>query len=331
MVNSNQQPEDLEQLIHEALEQLGWGADAGQVVARIRRLNVGLPREDEFSVVCSWLGQCELINKLDQKQTPEKSREKFQVPDLLAVFSVDGKRIPVLIEVKSKKDRVLSLRPDYVERLNNYGQVVKLPILIAWKQQGLWMLFELKHLQKARKNLNIDFQEAMKQNLLGVLAGDFSYTLYEGAGLYFVIRKETLIETEKTEDGYTEQWQMRIEDVYFTDGDGRIVRELPSPVQQLFVTWDLAETEEHTDTHIIMKHVVPGGSMLFAHMALVRLLNWQKRPDEKIHWRTMLHGSDIVKGVDNFRAAVLEAMDNKIVRLVLNQQPQTEPSFEPGT
>ena len=65
-------PEDLEHLVHEALTQLGWGADGKRIAARIWRLNIGLPREDEFSVVCGWLGQCELIHKLDQRQTPKQ-------------------------------------------------------------------------------------------------------------------------------------------------------------------------------------------------------------------------------------------------------------------
>ena len=110
------------------MEQLGWGVEAGQVATRIWRLNVGLPREDEFSVVCGWLGCCDVIHKLDQKQTPDKSCEKYQVPDLLAVFNVKGKQIPVLIEVKSKKDKTLSFRPDYLEKLSNYANVLKPPL-----------------------------------------------------------------------------------------------------------------------------------------------------------------------------------------------------------
>lgn len=331
MTHIPQKPNDLEQLIHETLEQLGWGAEAEQIAARIQRLNVGLPREDEFSVICGWLGCCDVIHKIDQKQTPEKSTEKYQVPDLLAVFNVKGKAVPALIEVKSKKDNTLSFRPDYMERLQRYADVVNLPILIAWKWQSLWMLFELRHLKKAQKNYNIHFGEAIKENLLGVLAGDFSYSLYPKAGLHFGIKKEELIGTEETEDGKTEQWKMVIEDVYFTNGDGEIVRKLPSQVQQLFVTWDLEESEEHTDTHITMNNVVPEGSMLFAHMALVRLLNWQMPTDQDIHWRAMLHGSNIVKGIDNFRDAIQEAMVHKIVRTVINQVPRTEPAFDVGT
>lgn len=331
MTNTYAPPIDLEQLIHEALEQLGWGAEAGQVAARIRRLNVGLPREDEFSVVCGWLGCCDVIHKFDQKQTPEKSCEKYQVPDLLAVFNVKGKQIPVLIEVKSKKANTLSFRPDYLEKLSNYASVLNLPMLVAWKWQGLWTLFELRHLKKAKKNYNIRFEDAIKENLLGILAGDFSYSLYPNAGLHFKIKKEELIGTEKTDEGKTEQWEAVIEDVYFTDGNGNEVRKLPSQVQQLFVTWDLEKSEHYTDTHITMSYIVPEGSMLFAHMVLVRLLNWQAPIDQAIHWRTMLHGSNIVKGIENFRVAVQDAMTHKIVKTVVNQIPRTEPEFDVRT
>jgi len=321
-------PNDLEQLIHEALEQVGWGAEAEKIAARIFRLNVGLPREDEFSVVCGWLGCCDVIHKLDQKQTPEKSTKKYQVPDLLAIFNIKGKQVPVLIEVKSKKGNTLSFRPDYMERLKRYAKVLNLPVLIAWKWQSIWVLFELKHMKKAKKNYNIHFEETIKENLLGVLAGDFSYSLYPKAGLHFAINKEELISTEETDDGKVEQWKMVIEDAYFTNGDGQVIRQLPSQVQQLFVTWDLEKSEEHTDTHITMSYVVPEISMLFAHMALVRLLNWQVPTGQDLHWRTMLHGSNIVKGIENFRVAIQEAMELKIVSTVINQVPRTEPVFD---
>src|SRR5437899_4236167 len=183
-------PEDLAHLIHEALTQLSWGADAKRIATRIWRLNIGLPREDEFSVVCGWLGQCELIHKLDQKQTPRQSSNSFQVPDLLAIFRLKTRRIPVLIEVKSKKDNILSFWPDYYEKLKNYADSVGLPLLIAWKFHGMWVLFDSSHLRKAQSNLNVRFDLAIGENLLGVLAGDFSYSLYPNSGLHLRIRKD---------------------------------------------------------------------------------------------------------------------------------------------
>jgi hypothetical protein len=93
--------------VYEALAQLGWQGNKDEIVARVKRLNLGLPCEDEFSVVCVWLGRCELVHKLDQKQAPGISCQKFQVPDLMAVFRVKTQVIPVLIEVKLCKKNTL--------------------------------------------------------------------------------------------------------------------------------------------------------------------------------------------------------------------------------
>lgn len=86
-MNLQPTPKDAARLIQTVLAELGWDADASDITARVRRLNVGLPKEDEFSVVCAWLGKCWLLHKLDQHQLPISSREKFQVPDLLAFFA----------------------------------------------------------------------------------------------------------------------------------------------------------------------------------------------------------------------------------------------------
>jgi hypothetical protein len=107
----------LPRLIYEALEETKWRAGAQTLAARVERLHLGLPAEDEFSVLLAWLGRCRLVHKLDQLQTPPKSEEYYQVPDLLAVFEHAGRTLPVLIEVKSKVDDKLSWRTDYYERL----------------------------------------------------------------------------------------------------------------------------------------------------------------------------------------------------------------------
>jgi hypothetical protein len=136
-------PVDAARLIQDVLAELGWSADPAEVARSVRRLDIGLPAEDEFSVVCAWLGNCELLHKLDQQQVPVASRAKFQVPDLLARFKTQTNSVPVLIEVKSKQGNTLSFQPDYLERLIKYSELVGMPLLIAWKYHSLWMLFEL--------------------------------------------------------------------------------------------------------------------------------------------------------------------------------------------
>ena len=90
--------DDSDRLIQEVLSDLGWDDDPKIVADKVKRLDQGLPAEDEFTAICSWLGKARLLHKLDQHQAPSSSRELYQVPDLLAEFEHSD---PVLIEVKS--------------------------------------------------------------------------------------------------------------------------------------------------------------------------------------------------------------------------------------
>ena len=116
------------------------------------------------------------------------------MPDLLAQFENTG---PLLIEVKSKTKQTLSFTPDYLERLHAYAALVKMPLLIAWKHHSIWVLFEARHLARARKNFNIRLRDAMRENLLGVLAGDVAYKIAPGAGVRFRCKKEELLQVEE--------------------------------------------------------------------------------------------------------------------------------------
>lgn len=320
-------PEDAERLVQEALTQLGWEADPKRIAARVWRLNLGLPREDEFSVVCTWLGRCDLVHKLDQKQVPVASRETYQVPDLFAVFRHKGRRVAVLVEVKASNDNTLSFRPDYLRRLQNYAGLLRLPALIAWKFHGLWILFDISHLQKAQKNFNISFGSAIRENLLGLLAGDFSYSLSLGSGVHLRFRKDELI-SEVDKDGVIEQqWKMTCDDVSFTDGAGEARRDLDPQTQALFLSWPLEQEEAHSPTHVTMSYVARSDQELFAHMALVRLLDWQLPADDKLNWRTLLGQSPVLHGVADFTEAIKAALRQKIVHHVIHQVPATTPAF----
>jgi hypothetical protein len=60
--NPTEDTEDVARLIQDILVELGHGADVKAVAARVKALDRGLPAEDEFSVICSWLGQTRLIH-----------------------------------------------------------------------------------------------------------------------------------------------------------------------------------------------------------------------------------------------------------------------------
>lgn len=320
-------PSDLERLIHEALEQLGWKADAASIADRVHRLNIGLPLEDEFSIICGWLGQCNLVHKLDQQQYPTSSKDTFQVPDLLVNINVRGAgSTTVLIEVKSCEKNVLSLRPDYFSRLKAYGELLGLPVLIAWKKFGIWSLVDLDVFAKAEKNFNLSFNNAMRNTLMSKLLGDFSYTPEVNSGVHISFKKETLIETTETEEGHQENWGMVIDDVYFTNGNKEKLRGLSPIAQQLFYSWDLVTTESHSDSHVIMHNTIDEQSGMFAHMALTRLLSFHGR-EQEINWRRHLQSDAAISSVSDFRSGIEENLKAGIVKYIFNIGPATTPDF----
>ncbi|MDQ1920125.1 restriction endonuclease [Massilia pseudoviolaceinigra] len=322
-------PADGARLIQEALAKLGWPSNPTEVADEVRRLDIGLPLEDEFSVICAWLGKCHLLHKLDQQQVPISSRQEFQVPDLLAKFSTQNTKSPLLIEVKSKKDKRLSFTPDYMRRLQNYADLVGMPLLIAWKFHSFWTLFEAKHMKKATKNFNITLDTAAQENLLGMLAGDVGYMIGPTAGVHLRFRKDKLVETDETEGGRTEQWSGVIDTVTFTDYEGNHRTDLTSEVQSLFTAWDLETKEVHTDTHIQLRFVAGNEGMQFAHSSLVRLLNWESPNDTRPHWRGLLRKDQVTASISNFSAALQLAYRQKVVSHIFYLEPHTRPAFLP--
>lgn len=320
-------PQDGARLIQDAIANLGWPADVSALVNEVHRLNIGLPCEDEFSTVCAWLGKCQLLHKLDQQQVPVTSRREFQVPDLLAKFSTQCANSPVLIEVKSNKNKVLSFKPDYLQRLNNYAELLGFPLLIAWKFHGLWTLFEVKHLRRATRNLNISLSKAMQENLLGILVGDLAYKIGPGAGVHLRLRKDKLVKQDTTAHGHTQEWVMTIDDVSFTDYEGNIRSDLNAEVTSLFTTWATDEREDHEESHIYMRFVAGDEGLQFAHAALVHLLNWELPHTERPHWRALLRKEPVITNISNFSAALNKALQQKVVSHIFQMQPHSVPDF----
>ncbi|MDR7222262.1 restriction endonuclease [Aminobacter sp. NyZ550] len=319
--------DDVARLIQSVLAELGWAADAAKVARRVQRLDIGLPVEDEFSVVCGWLGNCRLLHKLDQQQIPLQSRATYQVPDLLAFFSTQNSQRPVLIEVKSSTKRTLSFTEAYIQRLEAYADLLGFPLLIAWKFHSVWMLFEARHMKKAVKNFNIRFGKAMAENLLGALAGDVAYKVGAGVGVHFSMRKQELISSHAEDSVQTDEWLMVVDEVSFTDGDGEKRTDLDGEVQALVATWDLEEKQEHNTTHVKWSFVAGSEGMQFAHVALVRLLHWELPSDDKPNWRKLLGVESASRSIDDFSSALKAALKEKIVSHIFHILPQTPPDF----
>ncbi len=320
-------------LIFEAIQQLGWDADVSSVIDRIKRLDLGIPAEDEFSFVLSWLGRCIIVHKLDQKQYPPESTGKFQVPDLLACFVKDNIRIPALIEVKTSNKKKLSWTESYFNKLKNYSALMNLPILVAWKFYRIWSLVHIDCFAKARTNYHLTFEEAMKHNLLSHLAGDFVYKMEENVGLHFHMKKEELVSSDQITPSYREEkWKIRIEEASFVNSEGKNLPNLHPGLWPLFISAEPVSEERFEDDIIHQSFVIPKDSgMHFAHSALPILLTFFMDNEEKIHWRKHLNDHKFPVDFKTFYEAASAGLKDKFVRYVIHQEPFNKPKFLENT
>jgi Holliday junction resolvase len=306
-------------ILLEAARHLGW-SEASDVAELARRLELGLPAEDELSVVFNWLGRCSLVHKLDQFPYPPGSFSKYRVPDLLAVFDVNGQTVPVLVEVKKSEDNVLSWTPDYLQSLQRYADLLKVPLLVAWKHMTFWTLFEVRHMRPAKKNFNISFGDAMRESLMGCLAGDFSFSFEPGIGFHLRIRKL---------DWKEGKLEGRIEEAYFTTADGQ-KRESSRGLVQLFMCVGQEIKMVETDSHILQSYIVDGQNSQFAHRAIVALLG-DAGDGAKGEWRQVLLKEKLPLRDMGPREAVQLAITAGFVGVLLDIHPHSWPAFLPST
>ncbi len=304
-------------LLYEAAERLGW-SDSSEIAEFVHRLERGLPAEDELSVVFHWLGQCRLVHKLDQFPYPPEVWKEYRVPDLLAVFNVDGKHYPVLIEVKTSVSNSISWKQEYLSSLERYADLVRLPLLIGWKHHSFWTLFEAKHLRRATRNLKISFIDAMKENLLGILAGDFSFTFRPGTGMHIRTRK-----LKKTTDGF----DGIIEEAYLSTADGRR-HTGTGGILQFFLCIDQEPSAVETDTDVLQSFVISTDQQSeFAHRALVTILGAFTETQQPFSWRQVLVQNQLPCLSGGPRQAAKSALDQGFLHIVINQRPRTMPGF----
>lgn len=321
-------------VVYEALSRLGWETqDAAGLAEGVRRLALGLPAEDEISVILSWLGRCHVLHKLDQLQVPVTSRVTYRVPDLLAIFDDHGREVPVLIEVKKSSARKLSWRPDFFNGLRRYGHALGLPVLVAWKivPLDIWTLVDLEHLQLAHTNFHLTRDMAMRNNLLGVLGGDFAVVFKPGLGLHLHLQVLETLREAVHEDGSTQEVIMQVNDAYFRSPAGERRTRLGSGLWPLFLAAQPTEQTTKTDDGYRLSFEIAEGQFgPWAHTALTTLLMWQGNADESdapFLWREVLQAQRFPMTAAELAAAASTGIQEGVVQYVLNVVPNVRPAF----
>ncbi|MBU2621700.1 MAG: restriction endonuclease [Proteobacteria bacterium] len=316
-------------LLHEAIQQMGWSADPALLADRVKRLDLGLPAEDEFIFILSWLGKCSLTHKLDQRQFPPKSTDTYQVPDLFALFKTKVGPKQVLVEIKVTNQKKLKWKADYLKKLKNYSDLLGIPLLVAWKFYGLWLLVDIGCFQKAKTNFHLSLETAMKNNLMSFLAGDFAYVLKANVGLHFAMKKDKLVDQKITGESTKEQqWLVRIEKAYFTNSEGSQTTKLPKGLWPLFISAEPESQDRVEKDYIYQSFVIPENSGIkFAHTALPVLLNFSNNDEEKIHWRKQLEVHKYPVEFKLFYEAAQAGIEKKYMQYIFHIKPVEIPCF----
>jgi Holliday junction resolvase len=169
-----------------AAEQVGWDiSDIQKFLRQVQHVEYGLSSEMEFAAILRWLGWCSFVHRLSEDMLEDPARSLWAVPDLFVVFSADNQICTALIEVKTSDGTLLKFKKSYLQRLQAYAELMKQPLLIAWRPRplGFWILFDPRIAQRTdNESLEVDFGLALKNDLMSMLAGDYYITPKRGRG-----------------------------------------------------------------------------------------------------------------------------------------------------
>jgi Holliday junction resolvase len=277
--------------VAEAFAHLGTKANPKRIAERVKQLEKGLPAEDHFMLLLSWLGRCHLVHRLDQLPLPPHESPAFRVPDLLAVFLYEGAETPVVIEVKKTKQDKLKWSEKYFSGLKHYAQTLRLPLLVAvqWGEGGLWTLNDVGVFTKANVNYHLSRTAAFDNSLMCELAGDFLCSMRAGVGMHMTLKK--LSEPERNADGEIVSMDGEITDAHFQDANGATLDSLGPEIDALFLAVDQDVTYEETPEAVKQAFVITrtSPSVFAQHLLLPAVFGLRAvNLTPPAHWRKLI-------------------------------------------
>lgn len=324
---------DEAKLIWDAWAKLGFNTNPKELVEKVNQLKRGLPKEDEFAALSMWMGRCTLIHKMEQKQYPKLSKQEYQVPDLFACYKYNGEDVAVLIEVKSTKERKLRFtNVDYNRRMK-YSQLTGLPLLIAWHLKGwdLWCLFELSKMRKKVSAFHIDFETAIKEDLMGILLNNIIFIIKKGTKLemQYEIEKGTEV---RDEIGQTlKKFTGVFKNIEFVSANGQKIPP-DSPLSELlyliflFVDNDVSDRED--SNYVIQTFYTTEDQTIFGYQILgVASFGIEAIKNSQLNWLDVIKNESFKISYEDIRNAAKDGVHKGIVKYVIRNLPKPIPQF----
>jgi len=305
--------------IAQLFHQLHHTANPESLSKEAERILGATAPEDEFIAIATWCGRCSLIHKLAPDKYPPASDEVYKVPDLFAVFEYEGRKIPSLVEVKSTYTLVrpgpmkaAKLSPNYKKRLQNYGKLLGLPVLIAQQIRpgGFWFLVDLE-------TIGADGIPNTKEDLSDALLGAFS--LVFRAGTKFVLR------VERQEVFSDKEFNGVIKEAYFETTNGEKTSKTHSPMMLLFGLGDPIDRQEDDGKTVSMIFEIPADIAFVNYQALRAAIAWDKElSNEQFPWSAMLKSGEFPISYLSIEEAHNDA---DFFKFSIRSRPEHKPDF----
>ncbi len=292
---------------------------------RLQGIHHGWNVEHEFGAIASWLGHCKLVTHPDEVYSSDGS---FRVPDFLIVSKVRDREIPFLVEVKTTENDQLVWSEKYRTSILRFAELLKMPVLVAWKRYGLWTLCDTTEFRLVETAYHLSWDSAIKNNLMTVLCGNVFITVNDGFRfeLKYELLDEEAANTELLPEG---QHRAQIVEAGLYTPKGRIPSQLSSELFPLFLTKAGEPTTQRDGK--FLRHIFPvdpEGTFNLSDL-LFTLLTWNKEVATGLNWIVEIR-KGLPKNERDLHTVLREAIDLQAVRYVLEQQPERIPTFLDG-
>ncbi|GAA5504943.1 hypothetical protein Rcae01_00382 [Novipirellula caenicola] len=248
----------------------------------------------------------------------------MRIPDLLVLFRHLGVEKNVLIEVKTSKREQLAIRSEDLASMQEYAKRLSFPLLLAWKPRrlGLWLLVDPVHtVTKGGKSI-LTLDAAIKNNLLGTVAGDFMVVPKPGAGLFIDLEiRETY---SKSESGF--KAMMQVLNAEYRSGCGEPSPKVPWSISAMI----FANMESHTCVldNAIQQSFVARSQAMSAQQILRTAVAFQLNDQDPVRW---LHVAKKLEHVLQKKTLEHELGSHigAFVQYLFQQHPKNWPSHLP--
>jgi hypothetical protein len=307
--------------------------DIANFFKRIEDIKKGHIPETEFLAMLAWLGNCAAIHRIDDTPMPiESESREFRAPDFLVFAKYNNRVIPVLIEAKSNFDEKHVWTETYLNSLQNFARLLNLPLLLAWKWYGLWMVVDVGHFQRKVTSYHLDYETALKENLLGVLFNDAFIKINDEACFRFdaeIVNTDLDPSEELIDEG---TYEFKVESAGFYVGDD-LIKDISSECSFILFSSFNQNKVTRLGGNRVRTTFYHDEETSFHGLYEFRLaeLFIQAGAEEEIDWNQVVRQGSLQSSADNLRRAIYAPGTSQFIDLVLHQVPQTMPDFLLGT